>query len=114
MPVTLFWSRFRDDLDDEGLAEYQEDSARIRSLAENAPGFVSFKTYVAEDGERLSVVMFESEEEQQAFRALAEHRAAQQRGRERYYQTYRIMVCQPLRAYEWPGDEGLETARTKQ
>lgn len=59
MPVvTLFWSRFRDDIDE---SAYREDAGRVHALAQSAPGFISIKTYQAEDGERLSVVMFETE-----------------------------------------------------
>jgi heme-degrading monooxygenase HmoA len=97
--VTLFWSRFRDDIDE---SAYRDDADRIHALAQSAPGFISIKTYRAEDGERLSVVMFESEAQQADFRKLAEHRAAQQRGRDTYYQSYRLMVCEPVRDYGWP------------
>ena len=106
VPVTLFWSRFRDDLDDEGMHAYRADVDRIHALAESAPGFISIKTYQAEDGERLSVVMFETDEQQAEFRMLAEHRAAQQRGRESYYKSYRLMVCEPQRDYAWPDKPG--------
>ena len=56
MPVTLFWSRFRDDLDEAGMRAYREDAGRIHALAESTPGFLSIKTYQAEDGERLSQI----------------------------------------------------------
>ena len=100
MPVvTLFWSRFRDDIDE---SAYRADADRVHALARSAPGFISIKTYQAEDGERLSVVMFETEAQQVDFRKLAEHRAAQQRGRDTYYQSYRLMVCETIRDYGWP------------
>lgn len=102
--VTLFWSRLRDDLDDAGMRAYREDADRVRALARSAPGFISIKTYQAEDGERLSVVMFETEEQQAEFRKRAEHRAAQRRGRESYYQSYRLMVCEPRRDDTWPAE----------
>lgn len=102
MPVTLFWSQFRDDLDDADMRAYHEEAERIRALAKSTPGFISIKTYQAEDGERLSVVMFETDAQQAEFRNLTEHRAAQKRGRDRYYQSYRLMVCEPTREYGWP------------
>jgi len=100
--VTLFWSRFRDDIDE---AAYRDDAERVHALAQSMPGFISIKRYRADDGERLSVVMFESEAQQSEFRKLAEHRAAQQRGRESYYQSYRLMVCESRREYGWPNSE---------
>lgn len=97
--VTLFWSRFRDDIDE---SAYRTDAQRIYALAQSTPGFISIKTYQAEDGERLSAILFETAEQQAAFGELAEHRAAQQRGREAYYQSYRLMVCESRREHSWP------------
>jgi len=105
MPVTLFWSRFRDDLDAFEMDAYRKDAERVHALAQSAPGFVSIKTYQAEDGERLSVVIFETEAQQADFRRLTEHRAAQQRGRDSYYKSYRLMVCENLREYSWPREQ---------
>ncbi len=59
MVITLFWSRLREDLGAEGLADYQADAARMLALAQRYPSFVSFKAYAAEDGERLGVVVFQ-------------------------------------------------------
>lgn len=100
--VTLFWSRFRDDIEE---TAYREDAERIHTLAQSTPGFISIKTYQAADGERLSVIMFETDEQQTEFRERAEHRAAQQRGRESYYQSYRLLVCESRREHRWPNAE---------
>jgi heme-degrading monooxygenase HmoA len=62
-------------------------------LAESMPGFIERKTFVAEDGERLTLVTFASREEQHAWRDHPEHRAAQRAGVERLYSEYRIQVC---------------------
>lgn len=60
MPITLFWSRFREGMPDTDLAAYRKDASRMYQLASQHAGFVSQKTYVADDGERLTVVRFES------------------------------------------------------
>ena len=101
MVITLFWNRLREDLGAEGLADYHENKERMLALAQGYPGFVSIKTYTAEDGERLSVVMFESEEQQAEWRSDPEHLEVQQRGRDRYYEEYRLMACAPVREYSW-------------
>ncbi len=101
MVITLFWSRLREDLGAEGLSDYLADAARMLALAQRYPGFVSFKAYAAEDGERLGVVMFDSEEQQAEWRGDPEHLEVQQRGRDRYYGEYRIMACAPVREYSW-------------
>ncbi len=56
MITTIFRSR----LNLEYLADYQETAARIDALARTVPGFISIKNFAAEDGERLSIVEFES------------------------------------------------------
>jgi len=70
---------------------------RMLELARSMPGFVSFHHYEATDGERVSLVEFESEETARAWRAHAEHRAAQERGRSEFYAWYRIQICEQLR-----------------
>ncbi len=76
------------------MAEYHETATRILELARTMPGFVDFKSFEAEDGERVSVVTFASMETHRAWRDHPEHRAAQQRGRERFYAFYDISVAE--------------------
>jgi heme-degrading monooxygenase HmoA len=101
MPITLFWSRFREAITEADLAAYREDADRMYKLAREQPGFVSLKTYTADDGERLSVVRFESDEQQLAWRDQPAHLAVQGTGRIRYYEWYRMAVCEPVREYDW-------------
>jgi heme-degrading monooxygenase HmoA len=106
MIVTLFWSRFRDDMGEEKLAAYGEDVARMKEIAESFPGFVSIKSYTADDGERLSVVQFESEEARREFRDLPVHREIQQKARDNYYAWYRAMTCESRGELAWAvGDD---------
>lgn len=100
MVVVLFRSRLRDDAGE----EYQATAKRMLELASAMPGFVSFKSFRAEDGERISVIEFESEEHVRAWREHPEHREAQRRGRERFYAEYRIQVCEPIRDYGFRRD----------
>lgn len=113
MPITLFYSRFREDLDEDGLAEYQQHAAAIAARSETFPGYISRKSYTAEDGERLTVVQFESDANQDAWRNDPVHRAAQDKGREKYYQEYRVLICEPGRESSWRlGKEHEEGERT--
>jgi heme-degrading monooxygenase HmoA len=95
MVVTIFRSRLRD----EHAQPYYEMAARMRTLAQNMPGFISFKTFQAEDGERVSIVEFESEETLRVWREHPEHRQAQELGRTRFYTEFQIQVCSILRRY---------------
>lgn len=95
MILTVFRSR----LEPSHAGAYREMTVRMREFAEGMPGFISFKTFAAEDGERVSLVEFESEETLRAWREHPEHRAAQALGRERFYSEYRVQVCSIERQY---------------
>lgn len=106
MVIVLFWSRMRDDLTPEVQALYQRTLARMRELAESSPGFVSHKTYTAVDGERVTIVAFDSRQSLAAWRDNTEHRAAQELGRSTFYRDYRVQVCAVDREYRFDGDAG--------
>jgi heme-degrading monooxygenase HmoA len=95
MIVTVFRSR----LNAQHAVAYYEMASRMRTLAESMPGFISFKTFQAEDGERVSLVEFESEEALQAWQEHPEHRKAQELGRTAFYDEFQIQVCSIIRQY---------------
>lgn len=90
MLVTIFRSR----LDPAQATQYQIVATRMKELASEMPGFVSFKTFVAEDGERLSMVVFDSVENQKAWRQHPEHREAQRLGWQPFYSEFSVLVCE--------------------
>jgi heme-degrading monooxygenase HmoA len=100
--ITLFRSRLRA----EAQEEYGPWAQRMRELASGMPGFVSFKTFAADDGERISVIEFDSEAAQAAWRSHPEHREAQRLGRERFYQEFQLQVCAPVRRYGFSRSAG--------
>jgi len=85
------------------MAEYQETAQRMLELARTMPGFVDFKQFEADDGERVSIITFASLETERAWRDHPEHRAAQQAGRERLYASYSISVCETIGASNFTG-----------
>ncbi|MGH8502609.1 MAG: antibiotic biosynthesis monooxygenase family protein [Gammaproteobacteria bacterium] len=95
MVVTIFRSRLRP----EHEQAYLEMATRMRALAAGMPGFLSFKTFQAEDGERVSVIEFESEQALGAWREYPDHREAQALGREAFYAEFQIQVCSIIRQY---------------
>src|SRR5438128_8676235 len=101
MIVTIFRSRLRS----EHEAEYAEWAQRIHDLATTMPGFLSIKGFTAEDGERVSIVEFASEETQRAWRDHPEHRKAQALGRTKFYSEFRIQVCREVKMREFPAKE---------
>jgi len=98
MIVTVFRSRLRPG----DTEDYAKMSAKMSELAQKMPGYVSHKGFAAEDGERVTIVEFESEETHRAWAEHAAHRLAQQAGRERFYSQYRIQVCSVLRESSFP------------
>ena len=99
MIVTLFRSRLRQGI----RSEYEPTARRMLELARSMPGFVSFKTFTAEDGERISVIEFESDEQLKAWREHPEHLQAQELGRTRFFEEYHVQVLEPLRDTRGPG-----------
>lgn len=93
MIVVLFRSRLV-----EPAEGYSEMAAEMLERAKTMPGFVDFKSFKAEDGERLSVVRWQDEETMQAWREDVRHRVAQRLGRERWYESYDIEVAEVIRA----------------
>jgi heme-degrading monooxygenase HmoA len=98
MFVVVFRNRLREGVD----AEYLAHAQRIYQLALTMPGLVSSKDFTADDGERLTIIEFCSQEELEAWRTQAEHLAAQQRGRDHYYTEYSLQVCEERRVSRFP------------
>lgn len=88
--VTVFRSRLRP----ESLTEYHDTAQRMLEIARGMPGFVDFKTFEADDGERVSVITFASMETHRAWRDHPEHRATQRAGQDRFYASYDITVSE--------------------
>jgi heme-degrading monooxygenase HmoA len=95
--ITVFRSRLRTDVPD----RYLDLAAEMHARAATFPGFVEFKQFTADDGERLSLVTFDSAEHEAAWRDDTEHRAAQQQGREAFYSEYDVAVCTVQRRHQW-------------
>jgi len=96
--VTVFRSTLRPGSED----DYEPLAARMADLARSQPGFVDFKTFVAEDGERVSLVRFADRASHDGWRRHPEHLVAQREGRQHLYRGYSVLVCALLaeRSYE--------------
>jgi heme-degrading monooxygenase HmoA len=94
MYLTVFRNRKRADMD---VAAYQADNARMEELAAKAPGFISIKGFVADDGEIVAISEWESEEAAKAWGRHAEHAAVQARGRSDYYECYTLYSVEGAR-----------------
>ncbi|MGB7258647.1 MAG: antibiotic biosynthesis monooxygenase [Pseudolabrys sp.] len=102
MIVTVFRSRLLP-----GVREdYVALAERMNELARTMPGYISHKGFFADDGERVTVVEFESEEGMRAWRMDSEHRAAQRKAREIYYSEYSVQVCEVVRESKFSRESG--------
>jgi len=98
MIVTVFRSR----LNPEAREEYTLWAARMSELARTMPGYVSHKAFVAEDGERVTIVEFANEEAQRAWAQHPQHVDAKKKGRAAFYSEYKLQTCQVLRESRFP------------
>ena len=90
MFLVVFRNRKRADID---AATYQADAARMEALARSQPGFISFKSYEAADGEIVAISEWSSEAAVHAWGSHPEHAVIQQRGQADYYQDYTLFSC---------------------
>jgi len=88
---------FRSRLHDEATAAYQEMAQRIAPLAAAMPGYLAHKAFTAADGERVTLVEYESEAALQAWARHPDHMEAKQAGRRSFFDSYRVQICKVLK-----------------
>jgi len=98
MFLVVFRNRKRADID---YPAYEADAARMVELARAQPGFLSFKSYAAADGEVIALSEWADEASADAWRRVAEHAAVQGRGRADYYESYTSFACDNPRVREF-------------
>ena len=98
MFLVVFRNRKRADID---YAAYDAEADRMLELASAQPGYRSFKSYAAEDGEVIALSEWEDEASARAWGRVAEHRATQQRGRSAYYEDYTLFACAAPRIHRF-------------
>jgi heme-degrading monooxygenase HmoA len=93
--LVLFRRLLRDDAD---LGQYEATFGKMFGLVSQMPGFLGIEDFVAADGRtHLAVARFESEADVDEWRMNAEHRKAQQRGRNEFYESYELEVATLVR-----------------
>ncbi len=76
---------------------YDVTSKRMLELAAEQPGFLGVES--AHDDLGITVSYWADEESIRAWKAVAEHRLAQEAGRERWYASYVVRVARVERDY---------------
>lgn len=103
MFLVVFRNRKRADID---RAAYAADAERMEELAREQPGFLEFKSYVADDGEVIALSEWTDEAAALAWRREAEHAAVQGRGRAGYYASYTLFACDSPRVHTFEAKDG--------
>lgn len=93
MIVAVFRSRLNAAAQD----EYKVWASRMSELAAGIPGYVSHKSYMADDAEKVTIVEFESEEGLRIWATHPQHVAAKKKGRGLFFTEYRVQVCSVMR-----------------
>ena len=96
MFLVVFRNRKRADMDADAYAADADDMER---MAQVQPGYRSFKSYTADDGEVVAVSEWDDEASARAWGRLAEHRAVQHKGRQDYYADYTHFACADPRVH---------------
>jgi heme-degrading monooxygenase HmoA len=102
MVVVVFKIQHRPDMP---VAEYEEAGARMLEIVSQMPGFLGMD-YAEIEGGELLVVRFESHEAVEAWHEHPEHKATQRLGRERFFQSYKIEICDVVRSYDFDAAGG--------
>ena len=98
MTVVIFRNRLRP----EAAESYAEVAHEMEELAQEQPGFLRMKSFVAADGERVTLAEFEDEVAVRAWGEHAAHKAAQERGRSEFYSAFHLQVCEVTRERRFP------------
>lgn len=97
MIVTVFRSRLVPGVQD----EYGPVARHMSELARGIPGYISHKGFVAEDGERVTIVEFESEEALHEWKIHPEHREAKKLGFTKFFSTFKYQICSVISGRSW-------------
>jgi len=68
-------------------------NTEMQSLVRQNPGFIDVKSYKSDDGERLTLVWWRDEESLRQWRDDVRHRLAQDTGRKKWYEYYKMEVA---------------------
>jgi heme-degrading monooxygenase HmoA len=90
--AVIFTSLLRDD-----PSGYRETFEVLDAMAVDQPGYLGLES--ARDGLGITVSYWASEEHARAWKAVAEHVVAQQRGKAEWYDSYRVRVATVTRDY---------------
>ncbi len=84
---------------------YADTAKRMVELAALQPGFLGAESVRDTEGVGITVSYWQDEAAIAAWKQQAEHRLAQERGKQDWYAGYRIRIAKVERAYSFDADE---------
>ncbi|MGO4523776.1 antibiotic biosynthesis monooxygenase [Microvirga sp. 2MCAF35] len=93
MIVAVFRNRLKEGIE----AAYKNEAQAVAAVAREVPGYIAHKSFLAEDGERVTIVEYESEEALRVWARDQRHVAAKRRGRKEFYAEYKVQICSLIR-----------------
>ncbi len=97
MILTVFGTTWREGATREREAELSRHMAQIAS---RRPGFISYKSYLAADGDEIGIIRFESREALKAWRDDPAHRGAWNEAPD-FYHEFWVQNCEVFDDYVW-------------
>jgi heme-degrading monooxygenase HmoA len=82
---------------DADLDEYSRLGERMYGIVSGLPGFLSVKSFKADDGEEVTLFRFASEEALEAWRTHPEHVETMKRGHAEFYDRAVFQICKVIR-----------------
>jgi heme-degrading monooxygenase HmoA len=93
----IFVSR-KTDTDTEG---YARASAEREEEVMRAPGYLGHDSVGGNDGSGITISYWQDHASAAAWRAHARHSEVREEGRRQWYDFYRLVVADVVRAYDW-------------
>lgn len=83
----------------EGIKGYSEMANKIEALAKQQNGYLGIES--ARNSVGITISYWENLEAIKQWKANSEHLFAQQKGREQWYNWYKVRICKVEREYEF-------------
>lgn len=97
MIVTVFRSHLRPGVQD----EYGPMAKQMSEAVGSIPGYISHKGFLAEDGERVTIVEFETENALQQWKMHAGHLEAKRLGFVKFFSSFKSQICNVTQTRSW-------------
>jgi heme-degrading monooxygenase HmoA len=75
-------------------------SRRMAEVVSKRPGFISYKSYVSDDGDEIGIIRFESREALKAWRNDVAHQSAWKEA-PLFYHEFWVQNCEVFEDYVW-------------